>query len=380
MKIAIFTDTFPPQVNGVAKTFQRLEEYLNCKKIEHRIFVPETKGDDLFSHSVHQFSSIPFFLYPECRVAFPNVFHIRKELEEFQPDLLHIATPFNIGLVGLYYGKKLNIPMVGSYHTNFDQYLQYYDLEFLSKWLWNYMSWFHRPFIKNFVPSQATKQELTKRGFTNVKIWSRGVDCEHYHPYFLKEEMKQKYRVESKHILTYVGRLSPEKNLNLLLEVARHLPDYINKQVHWLIVGDGPMKTEILKNKPENMTLTGYLKGSELAEVYAGSSLFVFPSSTETFGNVILESLACGTPTIAARAGGVKEIIQDRMTGMLCAPNRVEEFIYSITYLIENEQLLTKMSKYAREFALKQSWESIFDSLIEEYTTAIYKDNMQKFA
>jgi glycosyltransferase involved in cell wall biosynthesis len=380
MKIAIFTDTFPPQVNGVARTFQRLESYLTTKNIEHRLFVPDTNGEDLFTSHVHRFKSIPFFLYPECRMAWPNMFHIRKQLEEFKPDLIHIATPFNIGLSGQYYGKKLHIPMVGSYHTHFDQYLQYYDLDVLSKWLWKYLNWFHRPFLKNFVPSQDTKQELAKRGFSNLEIWSRGVDCQLFHPQFDSEIMKRKYRINAKHVLVYVGRLAPEKELHVLMEIARHLPQRIKEQVHWLIVGDGPMKEELIKTSPENMSFTGYLTGESLTEVYAGSSLFIFPSTTETFGNVVLESLACGTPVIAARAGGVKEIIRDQVTGLLSSPGDPSEFIYHITELIENEQLLYKMKVEARKYALQQSWDSIFRKLVSDYESIIFQNQQKNYA
>lgn len=380
MKLAIFTDTFPPQVNGVARTFQRLETYLNAKSIEHRFFVPESRGEDLFSTSVHRFTSIPFILYPECRMALPNMFRIRKQLEEFQPDLIHIATPFNIGLTGLYYGKKMNIPMVGSYHTHFDQYLKYYDLELLSSWLWRYMSWFHRPFLKTFVPSQVTKQELVKRGFINLEIWSRGVDCQQFHPHFNPQLIRQKYNIKAPFVLTFVGRLAPEKDLPLLMEIAEKLPEHLKRQIHWLIVGDGPLREELSRNKPENMTFTGYLKGECLSEVYAGSSLFIFPSTTETFGNVVLESLACGTPAIVARAGGVKEIIKDRKTGVLCQPHQPDEFIDAITDLLENELLLKKMSHEARTFALTKSWDSIFNKLISEYEMAIFQSQEQIYA
>ena len=380
MKIAIFSDTYAPQVNGVARTFQRLESYLIEKKIEHRLFIPETKGEDLFANTVHRFTSIPFFLYPECRIALPNMLHIRKQLVEFQPDLIHIATPFNIGLSGLYYGKRLNIPMVGTYHTHFDQYLKYYDLEFFAKWTWKYLVWFHQPFLKNFVPSQDTKQELVKRGFSNLHIWSRGVDCLLFQPFYEKEMMKQKFSIDAPHVLTYVGRLAPEKDLHVLMEVARHLPPTIRGKIHWLIVGDGPLKDELQKNKPENMTFAGYLDGENLAEVYAGSSLLVFPSSTETFGNVVLESLASGTPVIGPDSGGVKEIIKDQVTGILCKPGQSSEFIESIIKLLNNEQLLTQMGGEARKFSLNQSWDSIFNQLISDYQATISYSQELKYA
>jgi glycosyltransferase involved in cell wall biosynthesis len=140
------------------------------------------------------------------------------------------------------------------------------------------------------------------------------------------------------------------------------------------------MKAEMMKNKRMNMTFTGYLKGERLAEVYAGSTLFVFPSSTETFGNVVLESLACGTPAVAARAGGVKELIKDRVTGILCHPGDSSEFVMAISDLIENENLRSKMSREARKYALQQSWDSIFSNLMTEYQSTIYQNQEQIYA
>ncbi|MFC0524281.1 glycosyltransferase family 4 protein [Pontibacillus salicampi] len=370
MKIAIFTDTFTPQVNGVARTFQRFVDYLDEQGIEYRLFVPDAKEEDLFSNQVHRFTSIPFYLYPECRFSFPNMSHIRKQLESFQPDLIHIATPFNIGLSGLYYGKKLGIPIVGSYHTHFDRYLQYYDLQFLSKWIWKYMRWFHQSFQTTFVPSYETKEELLQHGFRDIGIWSRGVDCSTFKPY-RHTGLKARYGIKERHILSYVGRLAPEKDLRTLMDTARQLPENMKQKVHWVLVGDGPMAEELKKEAPDNMTFTGYLSGEDLAEVYSASSLFVFPSTTETFGNVVLESLACGTPAIGAKAGGVQEIITPDKTGALCAPGNVGDFVQTISELIGNELELRRMSYEAREFALKRSWEAIFEDLLYQYEQAI---------
>lgn len=371
MKVAIFTDTFTPQVNGVAQTFQLFVDYLDEQGMEYRLFVPETKEENLFSNQIHRFTSVPFYLYPECRFSFPKMSHIRRQLEEFQPDLIHIATPFTIGLSGLYYGKKLNIPIVGSYHTHFDRYLKYYDLHFLSKWIWEYMRWFHQSFRATFVPSVETKQELLKHGFHDVGIWSRGVDCKKFKPLQDDEPLRSRYNIKASHILSYVGRLAPEKDLHTLMEAAEQLPDHIKDQVHWLIVGDGPTADEMKEQAPDNMSFTGYLNGEDLAEVYGASSLFVFPSTTETFGNVVLEALACATPAIGARAGGVQEIISHNQTGFLCNPGEVDDFIASISNAVENESKLKKMSYEAREYALKRSWSSIFEDLLAQYEKAI---------
>lgn len=367
MKIAIFTDTFTPQVNGVACTLQRLVEHLEKQGVEYRLFVPKAKEEDLFSTKVHRFLSIPFFLYPDCRLALPNVYSIRKELEVFNPDLIHIATPFNMGLAGLYYGKKLNIPIVGSYHTDFDQYLDYYDLAFLSKPVWKYMHWFHQSFLRTFVPSENTKKELQRRGFSNLSIWSRGVNCDTFHPSYADSLLRERYHIQEPHLITYVGRLAPEKNLELLMKTSQNLPPSIKKDVHWLIVGDGPLKASLKKEAPANMTFTGFQNGKTLTKLYASSSLFFFPSSTETFGNVVLEALACGTPVIGARAGGVQEIIQHNETGWLCEPDDLQAFTSAVVHLVEQDDQRITMGENARRYALTRSWEAVFSRLLSEY-------------
>ncbi|MRH44551.1 glycosyltransferase [Aquibacillus halophilus] len=370
MKIAIFVDTYTPQVNGVAGTFQRLTDYLEDNNIEYRLFVPEI-DEDLFSNQVFRFASLPFYLYPECRLALPNVFHIKKELEQFQPDLIHIATPFNMGLTGLFLAKKLDIPVVGSYHTNFDRYLQYYDLQFLSKWLWRYLNWFHRSFHKTFVPSNETKSILVNQGFSNVHIWSRGVDTKKFHPHFSSNRIREKYHITAPFILSFVGRLAPEKDIEILMRTAKRLPFEVKDKVHWLLVGDGPLYQNLQKDKIDNMTFTGYLKGEQLAELYASSNLFVFPSSTETFGNVVLEAHACGTAAVVAKAGGVQEIIQHNRSGLLCEPGNVDDFANNISSLINDESRLKLMGIEARKIALSRSWDSVFFSLFLHYQEVI---------
>ncbi|MFC4321639.1 glycosyltransferase family 4 protein [Litchfieldia salsa] len=379
-KIAIFTDTYAPDVNGVARTLKRLTTYLEKQGVEYRVFAPESTSQTIFEHQIHRFISLPFFLYPECRLGLPNLPSIKSELQLFKPDLIHIATPFNIGLTGLHYAKKMNIPVVGSYHTNFDQYLNYYELQFLSKVLWKYMHWFHRPFKRIFVPSKETLTDLKKHGFTNLSIWPRGIDCNLFHPNHSREVFLNKYQIKSTYILTYVGRLSPEKDVTTLIEIAMAIPNYLHDQIQWLIVGDGPSKDEMMKTAPPNMTFTGFLNGEELAEVYACSDLFIFPSPTETFGNVVLESLACGTPVIGANSGGVKSIIQHERNGLLCNPNQVDEFVSAILKLINDGHYRKEMGLAGRSYALTQSWDVIFDNLLTEYIEILHTQEDVKYA
>ncbi|WP_417899241.1 glycosyltransferase family 1 protein [Bacillus haimaensis] len=380
MKIAIFTDTFAPDVNGVARTLKRFTAYLEKNNIEYRVFAPVSSGEDLFSSHVHRFASLPFFLYPECRIALPNMISVKAELQKFQPDIIHVATPFNIGLCGLHYAKKLNIPVVGSYHTDFDKYLEYYDLQFLTKFLWTYMRWFHRPLRKIFVPSIDTQEHLKKHGFTNTAIWPRGVDCNLFDPGTTSSSIKEKFQIKEKYLISFVGRLAPEKDVALLPAIEAALPQHIREHTHWLIVGDGPLKQDLMKQAPSNMTFGGFRSGSELTEIYAASDLFVFPSATETFGNVVLESLACGTPVIGADAGGVRTIIENGVTGILCPEKNIEAFAGAIASLLHDSSLRKGMGLAGRQYALLQSWDAIFERLLSEYHLALQVEELQELA
>ena len=375
MKIAIFTDTFAPDINGVARTLKRFTDYLRDHRIEYRVFAPES-SKKVYSDNIYRFKSLKLFFYPDCKLAFPKMPQVKAELQRFQPDIIHVATPFNMGLCGLYYAKKLNIPIVGSYHTDFDKYLAFYDLQFLKKFLWKYMHWFHRPLRKIFVPSLDTKESLQKHGFTNLSIWTHGVDHSIFRPDVNFQAVRQKYNIQTKHILLYVGRIAPEKDVRLLPEIAEMLPEEVRNDVHWLVVGDGPIKQELEDKAPANMTFTGFLTGDDLVQAYAASDLFIFPSTTETFGNVVLESLACGTPVVAANAGGVRTIIQHGVTGLLCEEKDVKGFADSITQLIKNKDQRLQLAENGKNYALTQTWDAIFENLLYEYEEAI-KPNTQ---
>jgi len=191
MKVAIFTDTFYPDINGVARTLKKFTEYLSNQHVSFKVFSPKTSSSKYVAEHIHRFESLSFFLYPECRLALPNMLKIKTELESFSPDLIHVATPFNLGLCGIYFAKKLDIPLVGSYHTDFNQYLAHYNLQLLSKWVWSYIAWFHNQFETTFVPSNETLIQLSKHKFKHLKIWSRGVDCQLFHPFYKKDFVRK---------------------------------------------------------------------------------------------------------------------------------------------------------------------------------------------
>jgi glycosyltransferase involved in cell wall biosynthesis len=381
MNIALFTDTYTPDVNGVAKTLARWVAFLKKQGHQVRVFAPEAKGAPSTSHeeAVKRYKSLPFFLYPELQAALPNPLDVKQSLQEFKPDIIHVATPFNLGLFGRHYALKNNIPFVASYHTNLDQYLTSYKLEWAESLLEKYLYWFHKDCEKVYAPSNDTATHLINQQYPNVCLWKRGVDAtlfkpieEHTHS---RESILRRYDIPpDKFTLLYVGRLATEKNLDFLLNTLNKLPQHIQQTAQMVLVGDGPMRDEIeqrMKEMDISVYLLGFKGGEELAEIYASADVFFFPSATETFGNVVLEALASGVPVIGANAGGVKELIESGHSGFLCPADKQLYFIEAIETLYTHEYLRIAFGENARNFAVTQSWDSIFQRLLDSYYETI---------
>ncbi|MDQ0657742.1 glycosyltransferase family 1 protein [Paenibacillus sp. W2I17] len=375
MRLALFTDTYLPETNGVAGTLHRLSNHLNRRRIEHLLFTPNSVIEGSHETQVRSIANIPFFLYPECRIALPNRADTHKQLQTFQPDLLHIATPFNMGLLGLRYALKHHLPHVVSYHTHFDRYLEYYRLKSMIPLYWKYIQWFHRACDATLTPSQETLNTLQTQGIQRLKLWSRGIDCNLYSPDKRSSDIRERYRITAPLILLYVGRIAPEKDIATLTTTMQQLPQEMQSRVHWIIVGDGPSLPKMRLQSPSNVTFTGYKHGEELAVMYASADLFVFPSSTETFGNVVLEAMASGLPVVAANAGGVKDLISHHRNGVLFEPGQPDALIREICLWGNHVNQLRMMGLEGRNLAEQRSWEHIFDTLIGDYEEAIEHRN-----
>ncbi len=370
MRIAIFTDTFYPQINGVTKTLQKLVNQFETDKIDYIIFAPKEQGIKN-NQKVIRFFSLPFILYPECRFTFPLYPSIEKTLKNFKPDLIHIVTPFSVGLCGLYFAKTYKVPLVNSYHTNFDQYLKYFHLSFLHKLSWNYMRWFHSHSLKNYCPSKATLETLQMHGINNLDIWTRGIDTYTFSPQHRDEAYRNSLGLNDKLIFLYVGRMSKEKDLDIFMDVAQKLNEKYKNSIHFLMVGEGPLLNKFKNFAMENMTFTGFLHGENLSKVYASSDVFLFPSSTETLGNVILEAMASSLAVVACDAGGVKDNLIHRFNGIACSIRNEVEFYKACEKLINNRDLLKKLQHNARLYTLNKSWNHIFSELINSYQEVI---------
>lgn len=371
MRLALFTDTYVPDTNGVAGTLHRLSNQLNRKGIEHLLLTPQSVIEGNHAAPARSVTNIPFFLYPECRIALPNRRSIHQELKAFQPDLLHIATPFNMGLLGLRYALKHQLPHVISYHTHFDRYLEYYRLNSIIPLYWKYIQWFHRACDSTLAPSQETLNSLQSKGIQRLKLWSRGIDCSLYSPDKRSSDIRSRYNITAPLILLYVGRIAPEKDIATLTLAMQQLPEHMQSRVHWIIVGDGPLLPKMRMQSPTNVTFTGYLHGEELAVMYASADLFVFPSSTETFGNVVLEAMASGLPVLAANGGGVKDLVAHHRSGVLFEPGQADALIREICLWGNHMDQLRHMGIEGRKLAEQRSWDHIFDGLIGDYEEAI---------
>ncbi|WP_405110293.1 glycosyltransferase family 1 protein [Paenibacillus sp. FSL K6-1217] len=380
MRLALFTDTFLPQTNGVARTLGRLTGHLHRRRIDHLLFTPKSAPESSYPDPVRPVASIPFFLYPECRLALPGMSSMQNELAAFAPDLLHLATPFNIGLTGLRYARKQQLPHVASYHTHFDRYLEYYKMRRILPLYWKYMKWYHRSCDAVLAPSRETLTCLRMEGFTRLRLWSRGVDCTLYSPEKRSEEVRERYSKGAELMLLYVGRIAPEKDLPTLLQAMPLLPESVRSKVQLVIVGDGPLLAELKPQAPENVIFTGARHGEELAQLYASSDLFVFPSCTETFGNVVLEAMASGLPVIAADAGGTRELVAPGVTGMLFKPRSPEAMAEQISTAAAGHLLRSAMGREGRRQALQRSWEQIFDRLIKDYEEVIERRRIKSRA
>lgn len=373
MRVAIFTDTFYPQINGVSNTVYRLANYLMKNQIPYKIFAPHYPGDNEhnYNFNICRFLSVPFPFYPECRLSIPYYPKLHREADDFKPDIIHSITQSGIGYSGLRYAKEKNIPFVASFTTNFSMYLKYYKLQYLEESLWGYLKWFHSNAYANLCPSQDTIESLKEKGFNNLKISTRGIDIELFSPLKRSEDFRKKYGLAGKTSFLYAGRLAPEKDLDTLVKSANEIYSKFPDESFFIIVGDGPMKEQLMEEMPPNTVFTGYLKGEALSEAYASADVFVFPSGTETLGNVVLEAMASGLPVITVNSGGVKENVLDGYNGIMCKYKYEHDFVEAMERFINDEALKIIMSQNARVYTLNKTWDKVFDKLIFDYLQVI---------
>jgi glycosyltransferase involved in cell wall biosynthesis len=301
MRIALFTETFLPKIDGIVRTLCRLLEHLSHRGHTALLFAPEGGPACYAGTSIVGLPGYTFPLYPELKLVPPTT-DVKRHLEVFQPEVVHIVNPVSLGLAGLRQARRLGVPVIASYHTDLPGFTQLWGLGALRGPSWTFLRWIHNQADLNLCLSYATRSDLEAHGFQRVKVWSRGVDTGQFHPGHRSAEWRG--RLSGGHpdapLLLFVSRLSPEKRVEWLHPVLNALPG-----ARLAIVGDGPLRPALERTFADTPTVfTGYLHGRDLASAYAAADIFVFPAANETFGNVVLEAMASGLPVVAARAGG----------------------------------------------------------------------------
>jgi len=370
-KIALFTDTLD-EINGVAITIRRLIKTASDRGISLTVI---TSGDseEGGGDGVKQFKAVGDFVlpeYPELKLSFPPILDVMNYIERERITRIHVSTPGTVGLLGLLIGRLMAIPVAGTYHTDIPQYVRSLtNDEFLEQVAWSYMIWFYNQMEEVMVPSAGTREQLLSRGLPleKMKPLPRWVDTEQFTPERRINRYWQVRGLEGEGVtLLYVGRVSKEKSLDLLVEAFVKL---VNEgfNVSLAIIGDGPYRTEMEEAVAGYPVLfTGFLQGEELQQAYASADLFVFPSATDTFGNVVLEAQASGLPVIVSDAGGPRELMADGETGVVFHAGDCNDLVSAIRVLASNSLLLARMGNNARRFTLAKAPTSV-----ETYSTIL---------
>ncbi|MCJ2166189.1 MULTISPECIES: glycosyltransferase [unclassified Pseudodesulfovibrio] len=361
LKIAHFTDTFD-EVNGVARTIRQQLEMVARHGKDMTVITCGAKADVPGAVSFEPVGRFSVPEYPEITLAYPPFLDMLTHCFEQEYDCILAATPGPVGLAALAISKILKLPFHGTYHTAFPEYVGAFTEDAgLEEGCWKYMSWFYNQMQVIYAPSEATRFELTDRGIDPGKIvtYPRGVDTDRFHP-AKRNGFFNRFDVGSRTKLLYVGRVSVEKGLDVLTEAFQKAAK-MRDGLQLIVVGDGPYLQEMqrtLRNAPA--TFTGVLKGESLAQAYASSDLFVFPSATDTFGNVVLEAQASGLPVIVTDKGGPAENVLPNETGLIVPANDPDSLLRAIIHMVDTPERIEYMRLRARSHVENRTFDATF--------------------
>lgn len=364
MRIALFTETFLPKVDGIVTRLKHTVDHLQRAGNQVLVVSPDGGLTEHKGAKIYGVSGFPLPLYPELKLALPRP-SIVKALDQFQPDLVHVVNPAVLGLSGIFYSKLRQVPLVASYHTHLPEYLQHYGLGMLEGVLWELLKVAHNQAALNLCTSTAMVQELSDRGIERTDLWQRGVDTELFQPHWASPEMRSRLSqgYPEAPLLLYVGRLSAEKEIDRIKPVLETIPD-----ARLALVGDGPHRQALEKHFAGTAThFVGYLQGTDLASAFASADAFIFPSRTETLGLVLLEAMAAGCPVVAARSGGIPDIVEDGVNGYLFDPADDNGAIGATQRLLANRHEREVMRHNARQEAERWGWAAATGQLQRYY-------------
>ncbi len=364
LHVTLVSETFPPEINGVANTLGRLSEGLRQRGHRVELVRPRQASDRDASDGVELLLCRGWALpgYPGLQWGQVSMHRLLRRWRRHRPDVLYIATEGPLGLSALRAARRLGIAVVSGFHTNFPQYSRQYGLGLLARLVTHYLRWFHRRTTTTLVPSASQRLELERRGFERLALMARGVDAGLFNPARRCQALRDSWGLGPDDIaLLHVGRLAPEKNLGLLLPCLQALQrNYPQRRMRLVVVGDGPQRAALEQQLPIAV-FCGAQRDEALAQHYASGDLFLFPSLTETFGNVVLEALASGLGVVAYDEAAAAQHIRHGHSGALAMPGDQAAFIDAANWLLEESETLRRVRLNARQHAGRHGWTAIIE-------------------
>jgi glycosyltransferase involved in cell wall biosynthesis len=368
LRLTLITETFHPEVNGVARTLGRWVDTFRGRGHHVGVFRPRQPREPAGQGLVHGVA-LPF--YPQVRLGVASPLRLANLLAVSRPDLIHVATEGPLGCAALVAAATMGIPVASSFHTNFDQYLAHYSLGGFERLASTYLRWFHNQTAITLVPTESTRRRLLADGFQRVEVWSRGVDAEHFHPRHRDQGLRHSLNLTDEDVLLlYVGRLAYEKNLPALMSAfARLRRQTTGQRVLLGLVGDGPLAAGLRAQQPPDVIFAGEQHGLALARWFASADVFAFPSLSETFGNVVLEAQASGLPVVAFDGPALAERVTPEIDGLLVPADG--DLAPALARLCSDRGLRKAWGQAARLKAVRQGWGTIFEILERRYREII---------
>ncbi|MFG6443697.1 GDSL-type esterase/lipase family protein [Microbacterium sp. P07] len=366
MRVALLAESFLPHMNGVTGSVLHVLRHLKAEGHETLVIAPRA-GEvtaDLHGARTELLRSVPLPSYPEVRVVFARAARLTALLRSFQPDVVHLASPFVLGWQGLAAADALNIPTVAIYQTDVVAYAQKYGMPAATSFVEGHVARLHRRATLTLAPSSASTAQLEALGVDRIRRWGRGVDAVRFDPRHRNEAWRQSIAPAGETIVGYVGRLAPEKQVDDLRALA-NLPG-----TRLVIVGDGPSRAGLERMLPDAV-FTGHLSGAELGEVMAGFDVFVHPGESETFGQTIQEALASGVPVVATGVGGPLDLVRSSIDGWLYRPGDLDDMRARVADLVGDEAKRRAFALAARESISGRTWDALGSQLVGHYRDAI---------
>lgn len=373
-RLAVVTETYPPEVNGVAMSMARVVDGLNRRNHDVQLIRPRQPARLAVQAGAPRADveevltkGLPVPLYPNLRMGVPSKRALVRLWSLHRPDVVHIATEGPLGWSALQAAQHLSLPVTSDYRTNFHAYGKHYRLGLFSKPIMGYLRKFHNRCDATMVPTETMRVQLAERGFERLVVVGRGVDAQRFDPARRSDALRESWgAAPGDLVMGYVGRLAPEKNLGVVL-AAYEAVKAQHPRARLVFVGDGPMRAELAARAPEAV-FAGQRSGDDLAAHYAGLDLFLFPSLTETFGNVTTEAMASGCAVVAFDSAAAGELIRTGVNGWLAGAGREADFVAAARVAAGDAQARRAVADAARATARRLDWGDItarFEGVLE---------------